>query len=238
MGIFLAVIITAVIGIISVAVGYFIWLKTRPKKETWHARIYVMSEGVKRNILKDKKGNIISDIKLNDLKPYGKDVLEKIDKAPGITLYRLQKLNKTTPEVTNDCVDYWGKDNREVSVLYHNDTCTLLGKGYDTDSGKVIFKPMPHSRINMMKGEMAIRKDRLRKEKDILQAISPWIVGAMVILGCISIAYIMISGFIEISDNLAQAVTNVGGKPAPSAPKENLGPQTTQPEGVVMIPAS
>jgi hypothetical protein len=52
---------------------------------------------------------------------------------------------------------------------------------------------------------MAIRKDRLQKEKDILQAITPWIVTGICMLGLVAIAYVQINGFIEISDNLKVA---------------------------------
>ena len=53
---------------------------------------------------------------------------------------------------------------------------------YDKVTGEAIFSPLSHSRINLIKGEMAIRKDRLHKEKDILQAITPWILQAFVCL--------------------------------------------------------
>ena len=85
--------------------GYLIFLKTRPKKETWNARIYQLGEGV-REPKRDKEGKIITDIKLQDLKPYGKDILEKVEKGKGITVWRLQKLNKTTPAVEGDVVEY------------------------------------------------------------------------------------------------------------------------------------
>lgn len=172
-----------------------IWKLTRPPKLTWRAKVFQLGEGIKPPI-KDKTGKIISDISLQDLRPYTTDVIEKIEREPGITIYRLIKLNKTVPAVTNDCVDYWGEKNKEVSVLIDGESCTLLKKGYDKDAG-IIFNPLSYERITMVKSEVAIRKDRLRKEKDILQAITPWIVTGICMLGLCSMTWIMVDGGIE-----------------------------------------
>lgn len=201
MGILGIVIATALITIVGGGIGYFLYLKTRPKKETWIAEVYQIGEGIREPKL-NKKGEPITPIKLNDLRPYALDTLEKIDKEPGITIYRLQKLNKTTPAVTGDVVDYWGEGKKKVVVLLHKGGCTLLKKGYDNSSGEIIFNPLPHSRINIIKEEMAIRKDRLHKEKDILQAITPWIIAGICMLGLVALAYVMIEGFITISENI------------------------------------
>ena len=198
------VIWTTIIIVVGGGIGFFIFLRTRPKKEVWNAKIYQLGQGIRPPKI-DEDGKILSEVKLQDLRPYSTDILEKIHKDPGIVVFRLQKLNKTTPAVENDCVDFWGRNNREVSVLLHKGGCTLLRKGYDKELGEIVFDPLSHSRINLIKGEMAIRKDRLRKEKDILEAISPWIVTGICMLGLVSIAYIMISGFIEVSDNMETA---------------------------------
>lgn len=185
---------------------YWLWIKTRPKKETWKASIYQITQGVREPIL-NKDGQVISKIKLQDLIPYDQDVLEKIDKDPGITIYRLQKLNKTTPAVGSEVVEYWGQNDRRVSVLLHKGGCTLLRKGYDKSTGEILFDPLPHSRINLIKGEMAIRKDRLTKEKDILMALTPWVVVGLVMVGITMVSYLMITGFVEMSENFAEAAT-------------------------------
>ena len=200
------VIIIVTFGIVVVGGGgaYLIWVLTRPKKEIWKAKIYQLGEGI-TTPKKDEKGNYVG-ISLRDLIPYAKDVLEKVDKKHGVTIYRLQKLNKATPAVESGVVDYWGKDNKEVNVLLHRGGCTLLKKGYDTVGGELVFNPLSHSRINLIKSEMAIRKDRLQKEKDILQAITPWIVAGILGLCLVAVAYIMISGFVKISDNLEASV--------------------------------
>jgi len=200
-----AVIATIVVTFLGGGVAYLVWVKTRPKKETWTAKVYRLGDGIRDPEIKD--GRVISDLKLQDLQPYALDVLEKVEKAPGITVFKLQKLNKATPAVEGDVVDYWGEGKKEVSVLIHKGQCTLLRRGYDQKTGEIIFDPLPHSRINLIKSEMAIRKDRLQKEKDIMQAITPWIVAGICMLGLVAIAYTMISGFVEIADKSSEAVT-------------------------------
>lgn len=195
---------TLIVAIIGGAIGYWVWLKTRTPKETWSAKVYQLGEGVREPKL-DDDGNIISELKLQDLKPYARDVLEKVEKAHGIVVYRLQKLNKSTPAVEGDVAEYWGEGYKEVAVLYQKSGCTLLKKGYDKKTGEIIFDPLPYSRINLIKNEMAIRKDRLQSEKDILQAITPWIVTGICMLGLLALGYILISGFIEMSEKLENA---------------------------------
>ena len=196
---------TIFVTIVGGGIAYLIYVQTRPKKEVWKAKVYQLGEGVTPPKT-DKDGNILSDISLKDLIPYARDKLEKVEKAHGVIIYRLQKLNKATPAVESGVVDYWGKDYKEVNVLLHKGGCTLLKKGYDFVGGGLIFNPLSHSRINLIKSEMAIRKDRLQKEKDILQAITPWVVAGIMALALVAIAYVMISGFVKISDNLESSV--------------------------------
>jgi len=197
------IIVTVIVAVIGGGGFWLLWILTRPKKQTWKARVYQLGEGIKPPI-KDKDGKIISDIKLSDLKPYTKDILQKTERAHGIVLYKLSKLNKTTPPVTNDAVEYWGEHEKEVAVLIDGETCTILKKGYDRTAG-IIFNPMPHDRINMITGETTLRKERLRKEKDILQAITPWIVTGIAMMGLVAMIYIAVDGFITISENIAEA---------------------------------
>jgi len=202
--ILLTIVITAVIAVVGGGMAYPVWLKTRPKKETWNAKVYQLGQGVREPV--KKNGKIVSKLRIADLKPYATDTLEKIEKKDGTTIYRLKKLNKVTPAVEGDIVDYWGKDNKEVSVLMTNSGCTLLKRGYDKSSGEMLFDPIPHSRINLIKGELAVRKERYQQEKDILQAITPWIVAGMTMLALVAISYIMISGFIEIAEKTGEAL--------------------------------
>jgi len=194
------VIITLVICILGGGGFYVLWLLTAPKKMTWIAKVYQIAEGVKPPVT-NSKGVIISNIKLNDLRPYTRDILERVDKKPGITIYRLQKLNKVTPEVTSDVVDFWGEKNKEVSVLLFGDSCTLIKKGYSQEIGQAVFSPVGHDRMTMITGELAIRKERLKDEKSILEAITPWIITGICMLALVGIAYFTVTGFVKISEN-------------------------------------
>ena len=195
------IVITSIVAIVGGGGGYLIWVLTRPKKETWIAKVYQLSKGVREPEI-DDKGKIISSLKLQDLRPYSMDILHKIDKEHGTTFYQLQKLKKITPAPEDGTVDYWGKGKKEVSVLYSKDGCTLLRKGYDKNIGDIIFDPLPHSRVNIIKGEMGLRQNRLHEKKDILEAISPWIVAGIIIMGLIGISYIQAEAYIKVSENL------------------------------------
>lgn len=197
------VIATFLVTSLGGGIGYFLWLKTRPKKETWDARIYTTSLGVQPRP-KNKFGKLISDIQLKDLIPVTHDIIEKVEKKVGGTTFRLLKLNKPLEDVRGMEVERWG-NKRVVNVLQIGDAYTTLTKGYDAQTGKEIFRPLPHSKINMIKSEITLRKSRLRKEKDILEAISPWIVAGIIMLGLVAISYIMVSGFIEMSENNLEA---------------------------------
>ena len=226
------IIVTLVVTVIGGGFGWLIWIKTRPKKETWTAKVYQLGRGIREPI--SHEGKVISNLKLQDLQPYASDILEKLEKSDGTVIYRLKKLNKTTPAVESDVVEFWGKDQKYVSVLLTKSGCTLLQKGYDKDAGEIIFDPLPHSRINLIKGEVALRKDRLQKEKDILQAITPWVVAGITILGLVAICYIMISGYVTMSENLKEATESWGDMLGVKQAQDNLKEELRQ--GIVPEP--
>ncbi len=209
------VIVTFIVTFLGGGGGYLIWLWTRPKNITWNANVWQLSRGVVDT----------GKITLQDLKPYRKDVLEKVEKDKGIVIFRLQRLNSPTPAVEDDVVDFWGNGQQEVNVLKVKEGYTLLKKGYDKERGEIVFDPLPHSRVNLIRSEIALRKDRLQKEKDILQAISPFVVAGIVMLGLVTIAYVMISGFIEISENNGGSCDGGGG--GGSEPSNVEGPPQT-----------
>lgn len=200
--------ITTIIGLVVVILiimgigggGFFLfYVRSRPKKETWSARIYQLGESGKTVKMRGK--NDTYNLRLRDLRPYAKDVVEKVEKAPGIVIYRLQRLNLKTPPIVSDVVDFWGGKNKEVNVLYHEGSCTVLKKGYDEHNGEIVFNPMSHDRIDLITGQMIIRKDRLQAEKTVWQAISPWIVAGILVIGMVSIAYFMGNAFVASSEN-------------------------------------
>lgn len=196
------IIIIAAVGFVILSIGggigYWIWIASRPKKMTWKCYIYQMSEGI---IDQTKlRGGIRIDYKLSDLRPYTTDVIQKIDRKDGSTHYWLTKLKKPTPPVTTDCVETWAPNNKFVRVLLDGDTCTLLKSGYDRKIGGLIFRPLPVDRINMIKTELAERKERIENTKDILAQITPFIVVGIAMLALVVIAYFEVQGAIKIAE--------------------------------------
>lgn len=193
------ILVTVIVSVFGGGLGWLVWLKTRPKKMTWIAKCYQVGEGV-RPPTYDSKGRLVSDLKLNDLIPYIEDRLERTEKEHGVVVYRLQRLNMTTNAVTADMVDVWGDGKKEVRVLVDGSTATLMKQGYDRETSTEIFQPMPRERIELIKSEIAIKKDRLNKEKDILAAITPWIVAGMVLLGCVGMVYLLSNAWIKMAE--------------------------------------
>ena len=180
---------------------YILWLITRPKKMTWKARVYQPQEGIKPPV-KDKRGNTVSDYQISDLREFATDVIERVNKGVGITVHRLVKLQKVVPAVTGDVIENWGDKEKYVNVLFDGDACTLLTRGYDRTSGSKIFRPIPHDAANMIKTEVAIRQERLQAEKDVLQAITPWIIFGIAAVCIVALAYVLGSSWVDISENI------------------------------------
>ena len=201
----MSVMVTAIIGGIILAGivfggAYFFYIASRPKKQTWDARVYTLSEGV-RPALKNEKGEIINDLMLNDSRPYSKDVVEKKYKGKGIEVYFLQREKKTIPPITSDLVEKWGKQG-EVSILLEEENCTLLKKGYDKKTGNEIFNPLPYDRLSMIDNQIAIREDKFQvKTKDLLTALAPYFLGALVFVALIANGYFMSDMYTKTSSD-------------------------------------
>jgi len=201
-----------VILTIVVCVGgggmYLLFMSGRKKKLQWNARIYQLGEGVKPPI-RDKKGNVLSKVSLKDLHPYAVDKIYREEGEHGKIIYRLAMLNLSTDEVKAEHVEIWGRNKKTeekwVNVLVIGDTATLLRNGYDHETGEVIFNPMPRERIDLIKTEIILKKDRLKNQKSVLEAITPWVVAGMAILGIIALAYVTIGGIKEINKDQSQA---------------------------------
>ena len=187
---------TAIFGFIAVAVGYAAYLKFRPKKETWKARIYWHIPG-------------------EAPRPYKTDTIEKVEKAPGITVYRLQGMKKPLPAITGSVSENWGKF-KLVNVLTDGNTCTLLEKKYkvekpilknDEDKASYAefkFNPIPFDRQNLMKSEVAMHTSRLKDDKNVLQTITTFVTVAVLIFGLVAIAYFMGNTFVSVSNNIKE----------------------------------
>jgi len=203
--ILMIVIGTLIVSIIGGGLGYLIWVKSRPKKITWKAKIYTLGEGV-RKPERDKYGNIVSDIDLRDLRPYGKDLLQRVEKQHGLVIYRLLRLNAPTNEPTSNCVDYWGPEDKEVNVLKDGDSYTVLNKGFDIKTSEIVFQPLSYETSTMLMNQAELRKDKLKKEKDVLAQITPWVVVGMSLLFLFGVFWLAIQGMTEMNERNAVAM--------------------------------
>jgi len=202
---FISIFLTAVLG----GGGFLLlYLKTRPPVESWTIRIYQVSEGTRA--LKNSKGEKVYN--LADLIPYRIDTVQKTSYGPGEEIYGLRILGKTTQAVEADMVENWGHNQKEVCGLLKDGTVTLLKKGYDKDIGAVIFTPLHRERIELIKSEIVQKQERLKQKKNLLQAITPWIVTGVLIIGLICIVYMQVSGSVQISENLEEGNKYFGDK--------------------------
>jgi len=178
---------------------YLIFIKSRPKTRNWIAKCYQMGDGVKPKI-RDNKGKILLDIKLNDLIPLKKDRLIKTETKDGIS-YMLSQQKITTNAVTADMVEDWG-DDKEVHVLIMNDQASVLKKGIHKESTKVIFNPMERERVDLIVSDITHKKDRMRQEKNIWQQITTWIVAGILMLGMVSGIFLTVDGQVKTTEKL------------------------------------
>lgn len=196
--------ITSFILIVGGGVGYWLYKRSRKPKETYKAYVYQLSQG--KRVIRNKNGDIISKIRLRDLQPFSVDVLERVEVDTGVIRYRLQKLNKPTPQIGNNTVEFWGKKEKIVNVLFHDGACTLLEKGYDESTASQIYHPIPYDRINVVKDELTEKLSQIDPhKKDILQAVAPYAVAIISLMMIVAIAYFSVEGMIKISDNMEKA---------------------------------
>lgn len=194
------ILVAVIFGVLVIGggLGLLFWFKTRKKQETWTAYVYGVGEGVKE-INKDSKGNIINKLKLQDLIPYKKDVLVKINKAHAITVYKLSALGHTTQQPVPDSVDVWGNGERVISILLVGNNATILKKGYDTVTGEAIFRPMPRETLEMVISEAEIKTNDLEDEKGLLQQALPWVGVGIMFIALVAVAYFNAQGIVEAS---------------------------------------
>lgn len=199
---------SSVFAIIIIGGGYFLWIKTRPKSISWKADVYIEGGGKLEDIT-DFKGKLIEgQMQMKGLRPYTQDVIERVEMGQGKVVYKLVKLNRTTPQINEDCVDYWGADNKRVAVLIKGETCTLLRKGFNPaadEKGNLVFDPMPYEKINMITNQMAIKRDNIFKEKDILAAVLPYVAVVASVIGLVAIGWVMGSSYVDMSENFKEA---------------------------------
>lgn len=195
------IIVTIIVTIIGIAVGYGIYLRVKPKIETWKAKIYWYVEGERP-------------------KPYRTDTIEKIRKAHGITVYRLQGMKLPVPAVTGEVIENWGKD-KTVNVLTDGSTCTLLEKIYRVEKPELnrdgtkkspaeyAFNPIPFDRQNLMRSEQAMHSNRLKEDKNVLQTIATFVVAAILMFGLVAIAYFNGQTAVSVANTNQQTQTEI-----------------------------
>ena len=199
------VIMTALLSVFVIGLGYGVWKWTRPKKMNWTARIYTLGEGVRKL---DTNHDGVANYTLSDLRPFATDILTRDELEKGIETYTLQTLKKTTPAVTEDYVENWG-NTKIVNVLYHGGSCTLIKLGYARDLGEAVWHPMSYDRVNALKNDIAVRKGRIQSKKDILQALAPYVVSFLMFLALIGSVWMYTDTAITIEkERTLQETTN------------------------------
>ena len=193
------VVIILVVVVLGGGVMILLFMGSKKNKQVWRAKVYQLGDGVVKVSRKKKSGERVGYC-LSELKPYTVDQVIKIDKKDGATHYWLTKLQKPTPVVTADCVEVFGQNEKEVKVLLEEDSCTLLKMGYDRKLGEMIFRPMDHDRINMIKTELSERNARIENTKDVLAAITPFVVAGIAMIGLVCIAYFVSQAGIKIAE--------------------------------------
>lgn len=193
--------------------GYLIWVKTRPKKPTWKAFVWQLTDA-KHDKVKGLDGKEVGDLDLRELRLYGRDLLIKDSEVKdGITVFKLSRLLRTVKDVTPDCITNYGEKIGEyVDVLFSGDSCTLLRRSYDNKTGRQIWNPMPYDRINALKNDIAVRKSRIHKKADVLAQILPYVAILMSFMFILGVAYMSFGSARDIAkENTVQAgVVNEG----------------------------
>jgi hypothetical protein len=185
-----------ILGGIVIGGAYFFFIYTRPKKITWNARVYIVTDGKKS----------INNLSLHDLIPYTTDVVEKEYKDKGEVIYRLQKLNRTIPPITDDAIENWGEKNKCVLILLKGEICTILKKGYDAATGISLFNPVSYDRLSLITHETIIRKERREMpKKDLLAALAPYFMAALIFVALVANGYFLSKSFISVSENQAES---------------------------------
>jgi len=204
-------IIGLVIATLLITVGgggiWLLWTMTRPKKKIWSAKVYTVSEGI-RPEKRDNKGRIISLGGLNDLKFFANDIIEKVKKN-GKTIYLLQKMKKSLPDLNDDVIVGYGKGSF-VNVVLKDGACTYLKAGFtngatDKEPDNIIFQPVPYDSLNMVTNEIEIQRERTKDDKDILEKVLPWIGMGILMFSMVAVAYFMGQASIKSSDNFYKA---------------------------------
>jgi len=222
--------ITVVATLFAMAIGWLIYIKTRPKNISWTARCYQISEGTIPPE-KDEEGNIVFNAELNPLIPYIEDTLVKIEKD-NATIYKLSRLNMTTNAVTADMVDNWGEKGKYVDVLVKGSTATVMKKAYSKDIETKVFKPMSRERIELIKSEITIKKNRMKDEKNVLLAALPYIALVVSCVMLFGITYLIVDMNVDVTEKIEKINYDLNERALEIA-KLNRNPNAPLPDSLV-----
>lgn len=186
------VLVTAGATIIPVALGYWLWVKTRPRKLSWTAFVYQSSEA-KFKLGKDNKAE------LSKLVPYARDTLIREENKKGVVIFKLVTLNKAVPEPTPDVVELLPNLGKVVRVLYKDDVCTLIKTGYDSARGGDIWNPLPYDKYTSLKNDMALQLERVQEKKDLLAQLLPYVAIIIAFMAIIGLGFIMGSSNVKVA---------------------------------------
>jgi len=198
------IIIGTVILFGAAGAAYWFYIKTRTKKISYKAKIWELTgskmvEYDNKIEQKDIKSNL-----LYNLKPFATDIITRNEEGKGHVIYQLVKFNKVVPEIKAEHIQYWGKEDKVVHVLKDGDNFTLLRLGLD-NSYNMTFQPMPYDLANMLTNQYYIKKERLKKEKDVFSAVTPWVVAIVVMVGMVGASYLFAEAWVKSSDSLSKS---------------------------------
>lgn len=192
---------SVIVGIILfgvMGIAYFIFIKSRPKKVTWNARIFERSGSMEDYVTKD--GKVIDAIPTESLRLIGTDIVEKVDMGKGLSPYRLQKYNAPLPEILAKHTHILPSGQREVWVIKDGESFSLLTPGVDKSS-RMVFRAADYDLSNMMLNQYHIKLNRLAHKKDTAKALMSLIGIIIVCAALVACAYSIGGAWTESLEN-------------------------------------
>ncbi len=195
--------IISAFGVIGLAVGfsaglgYYIYTRGRVKKRHWKARLYEVSDSVQK-LDETKDGKEKSGVELNDINFKSNDIIIREEKE-GKTVFFLRKEGLSVPEVKSDCVTRLPDGKKEVDVLVGDDQATILKKGYDKKSERLVYKPLPYDSMVQLKNDIEVHRDRAKEQQGFLQKVLPYIAIVMAFATILGVSYFTVDGMKDIA---------------------------------------
>jgi len=215
---------TIIAGVIlfgAMGAAYFIFLKSRPKKITWDAKIFERSGSMENYVTKD--GKKMDAIPTESIRLIGTDIIEKVDMGKGLSPYRLQKYNAPIPEILAKHTQILPNGRKEVWVLKDGESFSLMTPGVDQES-RMVFRAADYDLSNMMLNQYHIKMSRLAHKKDTAKALMSLIGIIIVCAALVACAYSIGGAWteslqsqekiakinLESTENIQQGLLNIG----------------------------